>query len=197
MYEIFEKLLEKHGITAYRVAKETGITTATLTSWKQGKYVPKKDKLQKIADYFGVTVDYLMGIEKDENVQYYLNDETKEIAQEIFENKDMRILFDVARNTKPEHLKAYADFLKKLQDKEEGNEEWYILIGVYTILSDDMPSGFKGHVNHNKDDSYTIFINAKLSYEEQKKVYLHELCHIVNDDFQKHDCDLIESMAHK
>lgn len=60
MYEVFEKLLEKFNVSAYRVAKETGVTTATLTSWKQGKYVPKQDKLQKIADYFGVTVDYLM-----------------------------------------------------------------------------------------------------------------------------------------
>lgn len=124
MYEIFEELLEKHSVTAYRVAKETGIATATLTQWKNGTSTPKQDKLQKIADYFGVTVDYLMGIERDENVQYYLNDETREIAQEIFENKDMRILFDIARDTRPEHLKAYADFLKKLQDKEEYNEEW-------------------------------------------------------------------------
>lgn len=60
MYEIFEQLLSKYGVTAYRVAKETGITTATLTNWKQGKYTPKQDKLQKIADYFGVTVEYLM-----------------------------------------------------------------------------------------------------------------------------------------
>lgn len=60
MYEIFEQLLSKYGVTAYRVAKETGITTTTLTNWKQGKYTPKQDKLQKIADYFGVTVEYLM-----------------------------------------------------------------------------------------------------------------------------------------
>lgn len=60
MYEIFEQLLSKYGVTAYRVAKETGITTATLTNWKQGKYTPKQDKLQKIADYFGVSLDYLM-----------------------------------------------------------------------------------------------------------------------------------------
>lgn len=59
MYEVFEQLLAKHGVTAYRVAKETGITTATLTSWKQGKYTPKKEKLQKIADYFGVSLEYL------------------------------------------------------------------------------------------------------------------------------------------
>ena len=48
MYEIFQKLLKEHGVTAYRVAKETGVTTATLTSWKQGKYTPKPEKMQKI-----------------------------------------------------------------------------------------------------------------------------------------------------
>lgn len=70
------------------------------------------------------------------------------------------------------------------------------MIGVYTVLSDDMPSGFKGHVNHNRDDSYTILINAKLSYEEQKEVYLHELSHIANRDFERSNCDLIEYSAH-
>ncbi|SCI17942.1 Uncharacterised protein [uncultured Ruminococcus sp.] len=34
MYEIFEKLLKERGITAYRVSKDTGISTATLTDWK-------------------------------------------------------------------------------------------------------------------------------------------------------------------
>ncbi|MGN7760491.1 helix-turn-helix transcriptional regulator [Paenibacillus sp. 22594] len=67
MYEIFEKLLEQHGVTPYRVAKETGITTTTFTSWKQGKYTPKREKLQKVADYFGVTVDYLMGVSEEKN----------------------------------------------------------------------------------------------------------------------------------
>ena len=59
-YEIFEKLCRERGITPSKVSKATGISTATLTSWKQGKYTPKQDKLGKIADFFGVTVDYLM-----------------------------------------------------------------------------------------------------------------------------------------
>lgn len=60
MYEHFQALLDAHGITAYKVAKETGVTTATLTNWKKGKYTPKPDKLQKIADYFGVSLSYLL-----------------------------------------------------------------------------------------------------------------------------------------
>lgn len=68
MYEIFEELLKERGITAYRVAKETGIGTATLTNWKKGKYTPKDDKLQKIADYLGVTLEYLKGYDDYEEV---------------------------------------------------------------------------------------------------------------------------------
>lgn len=61
MYEVFQRLLDEKGITAYKVAKETGISTATLSSWKKGRYTPKKEKLQKIADYFGVRLEYLTG----------------------------------------------------------------------------------------------------------------------------------------
>ena len=64
MYSIFEELLRTNGITAYKVAKDTGISTATMTDWKKGRSTPKADKLQKIADYFGVSLDYLVGKEK-------------------------------------------------------------------------------------------------------------------------------------
>lgn len=60
MYEIFVKLLEKYGVTAYKVSKATGIAGSTFTDWKNGRSAPKQDKLQKIADYFGVSIEYLM-----------------------------------------------------------------------------------------------------------------------------------------
>ena len=69
MYEYFQKLLDKYGVTAYKVAKETGVTTTTLTNWKKGKYTPKPDKLQKIADYFGVPLSYLLTGSMEEEVK--------------------------------------------------------------------------------------------------------------------------------
>lgn len=60
MYSIFEMLCEKNGVTPYKIGKETGIATSTLSDWKNGKSTPKQDKLKLIADYFGVSVDYLM-----------------------------------------------------------------------------------------------------------------------------------------
>lgn len=60
MYEIFSNLLQKYGVTAYKVSKETGVSQSTLSDWKRGISTPKQDKLQKIADYFGVSLTYLL-----------------------------------------------------------------------------------------------------------------------------------------
>ncbi|GAB5616240.1 helix-turn-helix transcriptional regulator [Faecalimonas canis] len=119
MYEIFEQLLQKHGVSTYKVSKETGIAQSVFSSWKTGISTPKQDKMQKIADYFNVSLEYLTtGKEKEGGETYYLNDETAEIAQEIFENKDLRSLFDMSRKMPPERLKAHLEFMKKLEEQE-------------------------------------------------------------------------------
>ncbi len=68
MYEVFEQLLQRYGVTSYKVAKETGVTQTALSNWKSGRSTPSTPTLQKIADYFGVTIDYLMtGEEKKDS----------------------------------------------------------------------------------------------------------------------------------
>lgn len=114
MYETYCKLRDAKGLTDYKVAQDLGFSRSTLTQWKSGKFMPKADKLQKIADYFGVSVEYLMTGEVKEG--YYINEETARVAQEIFENKDLRILFDSARGNKPENLMLAAEMLRKLKE---------------------------------------------------------------------------------
>ena len=122
MYSIFEKLLEENGVTAYKVAKATGITTSTLTSWKQGKYVPKPDKLQKIADYFGVSLAYLLGQEEtepnaicQENIPYVLDDETMELLEELKTRPEMRTLFSVSKKASKEDILKAVKIIEALK----------------------------------------------------------------------------------
>ena len=61
MYKIFEQLAKNKGVTMYFVAKETGVPYATLSAWKNGRYHPKDDKMQRLAYFFGVPLDYLKG----------------------------------------------------------------------------------------------------------------------------------------
>lgn len=58
-YEIFERLCKEKNVTPAQVSRATGVATPTLSSWKNGSYTPKQEKLQKIASYFGVSLDYL------------------------------------------------------------------------------------------------------------------------------------------
>ena len=94
MYEVFEQLLQKHNITAYKVAKEAGVTQTALSNWKSGRSTPTTKTLKKIADYFGVTVDYLMtGKEeqKEKTVELTARDE-RDIA------KDLNSIMEKLRN---------------------------------------------------------------------------------------------------
>lgn len=61
MYYIFENLLKERGLRASDVSKATGIATSTFTEWKKGRSAPKIGKIILIADYFGISIDALVG----------------------------------------------------------------------------------------------------------------------------------------
>ena len=61
MYKKYEALRDKAGLTDYAVAQATGIPPQTISAWKNNLYTPKLDKLQKIAKYFGVSIEDLIG----------------------------------------------------------------------------------------------------------------------------------------
>lgn len=59
-FKKIEELLKDNNVTAYRMCKELGLHASSFTAWKQGQYKPSVTTLKKIADYFGVTVDYFL-----------------------------------------------------------------------------------------------------------------------------------------
>lgn len=67
-------------------------------------------------------------------------------------------------------------------------------IGVHIINMDTL---VHEQVVYNEDGSFSIFINARLSFEAQMQAYQHALMHIARDDFHKHDVDEIETETHK
>lgn len=69
--------------------------------------------MEVIADFFNVSLDYITG--KDQGSVYYFDPETAQMAETLKNDKNMRLLFDAARDSKPEDLKMAADFLKRLK----------------------------------------------------------------------------------
>jgi transcriptional regulator with XRE-family HTH domain len=55
------RLLKEKHISAARMSRDLGFSSGLFSQWKQGQQTPSPEKLLKMADYFGVTTDYLLG----------------------------------------------------------------------------------------------------------------------------------------
>ncbi len=109
-YQNFEELCKQRNIKPNKVSKETGVSTATLTSWKQGKYTPKPDKLKLIADFFNVSLEFLM---RNEDVQWNPSEQTMDYTISLSEEEqDLLMKYRKADDTQKEMIRrilAYSD----------------------------------------------------------------------------------------
>ena len=118
--ERIKSICKERKIPISRLEKDLNFGNAYIAGLKKGT-VPD-DRLRLISKYLDVSVEYLMtGKEKEGGERYYLNDESSEIAQEIFENKELRLLFDAAKDAQPEDLQTVHQMLLALKRKERGD----------------------------------------------------------------------------
>ena len=111
------KYVEKSGKSQREIAEAIDVSPQTFNTWMQGIAIPRMDKIQKLADYFKINKSQLV----DNAPDYYIDEETKEIAQAIASNKELGLLFDAARTAAPEDLKTTHDMLLALKRKERGD----------------------------------------------------------------------------
>lgn len=122
MYEIYCKLRDEKGVKDADVVRATGITKSTFSSWKSGKYTPKNEKLQKIADYFGVSLEYLRTgnipdfIYSDDNVDFLI--EVQHYSKDIEFVNRMKRYMSLSTNDK----KSVDDMIDFLYNKEKREE---------------------------------------------------------------------------
>lgn len=120
--DIIKMLCTEKGISIKSLEKELGFSNGSLAK----SATIKSERLQKIAEYFGVSVDYLVTGEDKSSLsdgKYYINDETAEMADKIFHSKELRLLFDAARDADPEDLETVHQMLLALKRKERGSSD--------------------------------------------------------------------------
>ena len=106
------------------IINDLGFNKSAVSTWCNGTRLPRMDKVDALAKYFGISRSDLIEDKSEEtNDYYYLNDETRQIAQEAFENPELRSLFHVARDIPPERLKAHIAFMKNLKEQEQGKHD--------------------------------------------------------------------------
>lgn len=123
--KIFTKNLNSYinasGKTQLEISKHIGVSPQTFNTWCKGIAIPRMGKVQALADYFGINKSDLLEEKTESDDSYYINEETRKIAQEIYDNDELSLLFDAARDAAPEDLKTIHTMLLALKRKEKGD----------------------------------------------------------------------------
>ena len=107
--------MNKYDITQAVLAKKIGVSPATISNWCNGIKLPRMDKVDALANYFGIRRSDLM-VEKNEQPEeptYYLDEDTREAAEFLHKNPDYKVLFDSSRKVKKEDI----EFVKQMLDR--------------------------------------------------------------------------------
>ena len=106
-YENYAEIRNRMGLRDSDVSKATGISTATLSEWKKGRYQPKIDKLEKIAKFLNVHIDAITQGGSSEIIE--------KLGVSIPHSKEMKLLIDAAKGSAAKDLLLAAEMLNRMK----------------------------------------------------------------------------------
>ena len=114
--------MKLHNKNQADLINDLGFNKSSVSTWCNGTRLPRMEKVDILAKYFDINRSDLIEDKDTEHKQsYYLNPETSRIAQKIYDNKELSVLFDAAQDAEPEDLQALHGMLMALKRKEKGN----------------------------------------------------------------------------
>jgi len=104
--QVIKKLRKEKGLTQQELANIVGITATGVSYWESGNAVPNTETLNKLANYFGVTINFLLGV-KDKI--------------EMEDNSRTAILFRKVEQVEPKEREKLLDIIDSIIDILGGN----------------------------------------------------------------------------
>lgn len=112
-YEIYERLCQQIGMKPHAVAREAGVSSATITNWKNGAYTPKEDKRKLLADRLGVSLHYLdTGVIEDAPT---IDNEDRNLLQILRDNPKLKGLLAIGHELSEDDFNAVKDYAERLR----------------------------------------------------------------------------------
>jgi len=103
-YDNYAEIRSLIGLRDSDVSKATGISTATLSEWKKGRYQPKLDKLAKIAKFLNVNIEAItQGVK------------TEQAEGAVVHSKEMKLLIEAAKGSASKDLLLAAELLNRMK----------------------------------------------------------------------------------
>ena len=118
--ELVKQICKDRKISIAKLERDCDFSNGYISKLKR-KYFPV-DKAQRISQYLGIDINSLIGIEDmvdhDDDI-YYIDRQTAEIAQRVFESPELRMLFDAATDCSPQDIQMATDMLKRFKETNQ------------------------------------------------------------------------------
>lgn len=122
----FKELCDERGISIYKAATEIGLNRAAANKWKSGS-VPNGQSLNKLADYFGVSTDYLLGNVNDpffyvdnEKIKAEIN--SYETERDVLNEVDIAF-YDGYRELSEDDKETVRDMVRVMRERRAKKQE--------------------------------------------------------------------------
>lgn len=114
--ERLKKLRMSRTMTQEQLGKIINVTKVSISGYENGNRSPDTETLQKIADFFDVSTDYLLGRdERISSLDYYKNKITKEFP-------DIDLMFKDMESLSADDMKEVYEYIKFKMSQKKGND---------------------------------------------------------------------------
>lgn len=172
------ELRKKRNKTQAQLAEEIGVTKLTISRWENGERIPKADKAQVLADYFGVTTAYLLGLVPKEEAHRdeILFSDGKGGVTSFSEARNQEILEEYFKSREEDFIKVFRKHGIVISDKE--------IDGILKLLS-------YMSINTYKSPLFSEVLNHHNPEKFLKAIGYAKLCEAFNsqpvEDFKKNN----------
>lgn len=115
--ENIQRLMDSRGIDRNKICADLGFKYTTFTDWVKGKTYPRIDKIEMMAQYFGVNKSDL--VEKHVEAGYYTDKDAADFAEMLRTRPGARLLFSAAKDISREDLQKAVEYIEFLKNRSK------------------------------------------------------------------------------
>lgn len=120
-----KNLRKEKGLYQKDVAEEIGLTASAIGFYEQGKRKPDNDTLQRLADYYDVSTDYLLGRTNErssaDKIKKALSEDEEllEFWDELKDREDLQLMFKQTKDLSPETIQQIISIIKTFEKEQD------------------------------------------------------------------------------
>lgn len=117
-----QELRKLNRLTGEELGKKLDVAKSTVSLWESGARTLSADMIRSIAGFFNVSIDYLLNGSDPTNEGYYIDPEVAELANQIKQDPELRLLLDAKRNLSKQDMQSIINITKALLQRERGDD---------------------------------------------------------------------------